>query len=177
MQRQHWVDPNGGVYQIEPDQLGDFCRRRKLNASNMQDHVAKPSSDQKNGGWRLVERLRWIQSVAKPTLIVPALGTLHAFHANCLHANDGRENLVDRDNLRKLLAGSYGRGGGGKPYNGWRKIVLPAEEAERRLLGGIATGNSYVGDAVSTSPPPPLPPPPPPPPLSPHLPPVLARHR
>jgi len=129
---QRWVDPKGKPFHVAADELREFCTRRGLNASNMEEHVKRPASDQKNGGYRLISRLRFIQSEEDPTLIVPALGTLDAFYNDCMDAHDGREKLVNPDNLRKLLAGSYN--GGGKPYNGWKKTTMTVDEAECLLL-------------------------------------------
>ena len=84
----------------------------------MLNHIATPTSDHKNGGWRLIERLRAIGHVDRPQVHVLAFGTLEAFHKSCLSSNDGRSVLKSRDNLGRLLNDRY-KGEAGKPWNGW----------------------------------------------------------
>lgn len=126
-----WVSPSGSVHDVSDDDLYRFCNdRRKLHYQNMVSHISKSSSDQKNGGWRLIERLRAIGHVDRPHQHVLALGTLEQFHKDCLAASDGRASLKSRDNLGKLLNGRYN---GGKPWNGWECRHLSTAE-KRHLL-------------------------------------------
>jgi hypothetical protein len=105
--------------------LFQFCSARKLHYDNMVDHVSRPTSDQKNGGWRLVERLRAIGHVDRPTEHILALGTLEDFHKHCQSSTDGRAVLKSRSNLTKLVGGYYK---GGKPWNGWETRSLTTAE-------------------------------------------------
>ena len=88
-----WVSPNGAVHQVSDDSLAEFCRQHQLHHSNMLAHISNPASDQKNGGWRLIERLRAIGHVDRPHEHVLALGTLDSFHKECLQSSDGPPSL------------------------------------------------------------------------------------
>ena len=61
-----WVSPAGEVHDISDAGLYVFCKSRKLHYENMLDHIAKLTSDQKNGGWRLIERMKAISHVDRP---------------------------------------------------------------------------------------------------------------
>jgi hypothetical protein len=50
-----WISPTGEVHVVADADLYQFCTARKLHYDNMVDHVNRPTSDQKNDGWRLVE--------------------------------------------------------------------------------------------------------------------------
>ena len=81
-----WVDPQGHVHDVPAQHLRAFCDARGLHASNLQNHVDNQESDQKCGGWCLIERLRWLQRVEQPEFKVPALGTIDSFYQACLTA-------------------------------------------------------------------------------------------
>eukprot|EP00322_Chrysochromulina_rotalis_P021077 CAMPEP_0115882654 /NCGR_PEP_ID=MMETSP0287-20121206/29119_1 /TAXON_ID=412157 /ORGANISM="Chrysochromulina rotalis, Strain UIO044" /LENGTH=198 /DNA_ID=CAMNT_0003338745 /DNA_START=94 /DNA_END=687 /DNA_ORIENTATION=- len=87
----------------------------------MVDHVSRPTSDQKNDGWRLVERLKAIGHVDRPSEHVLALGTLDAFYDDCQSSTDGQNVLKSRANLTKLVGGYYK---GGKPWKKWETRQL-----------------------------------------------------
>lgn len=40
-----------------------WAKDRELHESNIEDHIVNPASDQKCNGWRLIERLRWLQHI------------------------------------------------------------------------------------------------------------------
>jgi hypothetical protein len=130
-----WVSPDGELHDVADKQLYAFCKARHLHYENMVDHIERPTSDQKNDGWRLIERLKAIGHISRPTQHVLALGTLEHFHAECGRSTDGRAVLKDRKNLSKLLGGSYK--GGGKAWNGWELRVLTTAE-KRQLLAKLA---------------------------------------
>lgn len=112
-----WVSPTGSVYDVSDGELRSFCTARGLHYDNMVQHMSHPTSEQKNNGWRLIERLRAIGHVDRPHEHVLALGTLEAFWKDCLSATDGRSVLKNRDNLGRLLRDAYK---GGKPWNQWQ---------------------------------------------------------
>ena len=120
-----WVSPTGDVHVVADAALYQFCSSRGLHYDNMVVHIQNPKSDQKNGGWRLLERLRAIGHVDRPTEHILALGTLEDFHQECLSSTDGRAVLKSRTNLPKLLGGYYN---GGKPWNKWETRVLSTAE-------------------------------------------------
>ena len=97
----------------------------------MNEHIANDKSDQKNGGWRLIERLKCIGHVDRPHEHVPALGTPAAFHKDCLNSSDGRSVLKDDKSLGKLLLGTYNSG---KPYNLWELREISVAEKRQLLL-------------------------------------------
>jgi hypothetical protein len=141
---QTWIDPTGEDHDVHQDRLRAFCNaRRELNASNMVDHVTNVNSDQKCGGWRLIERLWWIYHVDQPDCLVPALGTLDAFFLDCKNARDGRAVLTSRESLRKMLGGTYN---GGKPYQGWQRKKLDKADAVRRLRDRRLRGDQHGQD-------------------------------
>ena len=126
-----WCDPDGRPHEVARDGLWRFCKDHGLNFGNMVNHIDTPSSDQKNGGWRLVDRLRVIGPVDQPTVMVPVLGAPKSFFTSCLTAMDGREKMTSKENLNKLLAGPVdGRGNykGGKPYQGYERRTLSSNE-------------------------------------------------
>ena len=125
-----WVSPEGKLHDVTDEALYTFCSERGLHYENMLDHISRITSDQKNGGWRLIERLRAIGHVDRPLEHVLALGTPEAFHKDCLAATDGRAVLKDPKNLGKLTGGNYK---GGKPWNRWECRQLTTAE-KRRLL-------------------------------------------
>ena len=133
-----WVSPAGKLYDVPRKELGRFCKARELHHKNMVAHIDDPHSDQKNGGWRLVERMRAIGHVSRPTDTRPAIGTLDAFHAACLASTDGRAMLKDKETLGKLLAGTYNNG---KPWKKWERrelTVVQMRQLLERLFGGAA---------------------------------------
>ena len=71
-----WVSPDGDAHDVSDEHLYKFCRARGLHYENMLDHIETATSKQKNGGWRLIERLEVIDHVKRPRDHVPALGTL-----------------------------------------------------------------------------------------------------
>ncbi len=125
-----WVSPTGTLHDVTDEELHHFCKLKRIHYSNMVTHVADPSSDQKNGGWRLIERLRAIGHVDRPHVHVLALGTLEAFWKDCLSSDDGRHVLKNRDNLGRLLKDRYN--GGGKAWLKWQCRHLST--AEKRAL-------------------------------------------
>ena len=129
-----WISPTGEYFDVPDDELYTFCKQRGLHYENMLNHIEKQSSDQKNEGWRLIERLRAIGHVNRPRDHVLALGTLAAFHADCLASRDGRAVLTSRDNLGRLLKNRYK---GGKPWNQWECRHLTSAE-KRQLLETLA---------------------------------------
>ena len=52
-----WVSPDGDAHDVSDEHLYKFCRARGLHYENMLDHIETATSNQKNGGWRLIERL------------------------------------------------------------------------------------------------------------------------
>ena len=120
-----WVSPEGELHEVSDANIYSFCTVRGLHYQNMLDHMERATSDHKNGGWRLIERLRAIGHVNRPHEHVLAFGTPEAFHKDCLDSDDGRSVLKDPRNLGKLTAGSYK---GGKPWNKWecRKLSVAA---------------------------------------------------
>ena len=125
-----WVSPTGALHDLTDEELWQFCKLRKLHYANMMSHVQDIASDQKNGGWRLIERLRAIGHVDRPHVHVLAVGTLEAFHKECLSSDDGRAMLKSRDNLGRLLKDKYN--GGGKAWLKWQCRHLST--AEKRAL-------------------------------------------
>ena len=99
-----WVSPTGVMHDVSDADLYEFCMARRLHYQNMVEHVQHSTSDQKNFGWRLIERLRAIGHVDRRHEHVPALGTLEMFYKDCCSATDGREVLRNRDNLGRLLS-------------------------------------------------------------------------
>lgn len=128
------VSPKGELHDVSDDDLYSFCTDRGLHYGNMVDHIKRTGSDQKNDGWRLIERLRAIGHVDRPTEHVLALGTPEAFHMDCLKSNDGRAVLTDAKNLGKLTGSSYK---GGKPWSWkhWECRQLTTAQ-KRQLLEG-----------------------------------------
>jgi hypothetical protein len=147
---QEWVSPTGVPHDIADEELSAFCKRQtpKLKYGNMKHHVDSARSDQKENGWRLVERLRAIGHIDRPDEHVLALGTLDMFHQDCLASSDGRNVLKNRDSLRKLLAGTY-NGGGGVPWLGWELRALSVAEKKQlllRRLGHAESGEERMGE-------------------------------
>ena len=120
-----WVSPDGSVYNVAGADLYIFCQEKNINYENMLDHIERETSDQKNGGWRLIERLRAIGHISRPDNHVLALGTIEEFYKECLTSDDGRAVLKNRDNLGRLLGG---KSKGGKPWNGWECRKLSSTE-------------------------------------------------
>ena len=58
-----WVSPEGSLFDIADEQLYAFCTSRGLHCPNMIEHMDNVGSKQKNGGWRLLERLCFISHV------------------------------------------------------------------------------------------------------------------
>ena len=142
-----WVSPVGKFYDVSDENLAAFCRANgRIHHGNMLDHIASASSDQKNNGWRLMERMKCIRLAAKPNFVVPAVGTLDAFHRECLAARDGRANMKDKGTLGKLLAGTYK--GGGKPWHGFELCQLSAAE-KRAVLARRLAAQTTIGSPVS----------------------------
>lgn len=125
-----WISPAGEVHQVCDASLYAFCTNRGLHYENMLDHIARSTSDQKNGGWRLIERLKAIGHVERPNEHVLVIGTVEDFHDDCLRAKDGRDVLKDRRNLAKLIGGHYK---GGKPWKQWEHRHLSNAEKLRLL--------------------------------------------
>eukprot|EP00966_Prymnesium_polylepis_P188596 4370431-Prymnesium_polylepis.1 len=122
----------------------------------METHVLDIASDQKNDGWRLLQRLKWLRNVDDPSLLLPALGTLDAFAATCRDASDARSSLKSRECVQKLLAGQPPGGyKGGKPYAKWERISPPADAElilrERRWLGAQQVPQQCSGCALVCS--------------------------
>jgi len=127
-----WVSPDGTIHDVDDEQLYEFCKSRQLHYPNMLDHKQNPESDHKNGGWRLIERLRFIGHIHRPNEHIPALGTFDAFYNECLRSKDGRHVLTDKSTLSKLLNGTYQ---GGKPYKKvWQTRYLSVTEKRKALL-------------------------------------------
>ena len=142
-----WVSPSGEPYDVPDDQLYRFCNEKGLHFENFLDHIATPTSDQKNGGWRLIERLCCIGHVDRPNEHVPALGTRKAFHAECMASTDGRAVLKNPTSLNQLIAGTYN--GGGKPWNKWELRKLSVAQKRQLLaqrLGHAAGGEVAAGE-------------------------------
>ena len=83
-----WVSPEGKIHRISDDQLYRFCVDNGLHLGNMLSHINNETSDQKNGGWRLIERLRAIGHVQRPLEHVLALGTIEDFYNECKSSTD-----------------------------------------------------------------------------------------
>ena len=83
--------------------MRQWARSYGLHDSNMEDHVFNPRSDQKCNGWRLIERLCWIQHITHTDWILPVLGTVDLFLRSCAHADDGRAKLKSDKSLKALL--------------------------------------------------------------------------
>lgn len=130
MPKRTWVSPTGELHDVADDELYRFCTAHQLTFRNMLDHIDSASSDQKNGGWRLLDRLRFIGHVNLPDENVPALGTLDAFYDSCKRAADGRNVLDKKNTLGKLLAGTYN---GGKPWKCWQLRHLNAAQKRQAL--------------------------------------------
>ena len=62
-----WVSPEGELHDLTDEELYSFSSQRGLHYENMLDHISRAKSDQKNGGWRLIERLRAIGHVDRPS--------------------------------------------------------------------------------------------------------------
>ena len=130
-----WCDPDGYPHHVQRENLADFCRLRKLKVGNMIHHIDTPTSDQKHGGWRLIERLVWISRANDLTTLVPALGTSETFFKSCACATDGRHILTEggkfvKTTFNKFLCGSYNNG---QPWKGWQVVKLSVHDAEERL--------------------------------------------
>ena len=125
-----WISPDGDPHDVSDEHLYQFCRARGLHYENMLDHITTATSDHKNDGWRLIERLQAIGHVKRPRDHVPALGTLDSFHKSCLSSSDGRAVLTNKNTLGKLLAGTYN---GGKPWKQWEKRILSTAEMRETL--------------------------------------------
>jgi hypothetical protein len=69
--------------------------------------------------------------VDRPLQITPAVGTLDAFHKDCLASTDGRNVLKDKGTLGKLLANTYCEGG--HAWNGWKLRTLTTAEMQKVL--------------------------------------------
>ena len=82
-----------------------FLGRSAGHAIRPLKHVLDIASDQKNGGWRLFERLKWLRQMDDLEMLLPALGTIEAFAATCWGASDARSSLKSRECVQKLLAG------------------------------------------------------------------------
>ena len=67
-----WVSPDGELYDVPDEDLYTFCDGRGLHYKNMVHHIANVRSKQKNDGWRLIERVRFIGHVDRPDEHVPA---------------------------------------------------------------------------------------------------------
>jgi len=155
-----WVSPLGKVYDVSDDELYNFCAHHKLHYQNMVSHINTRTSDHKNGGWRLIDRVRAIGHVDRPREHVLALGTLEDFHRNCLASSDGRAALKNRDSLARLLKNKYN---GGKPWLEWEcrflstaekrhllepesaPLVAPVEAAASGVLPDYSSGLGAVG--------------------------------
>ena len=140
-----WVSPVGDVHDVSDDELYDFCTRRELHYQNMVAHIKKSTSDQKNNGWRLIDRLRCIGPVKLPLVNVPALGTLDSFHKSCLSADDGRQELRDKGTLGKLLSGTYA---GANGWKGWERRILSSAQKRQLLLGSPELSSQRPSAAI-----------------------------
>lgn len=122
------VDPTGKLYLVERSKLRRFCECHGLHTSNMETHVLDPSSEhQKSGGWRLLERLKWLR-FGDSLKLLPAFGTIDNFIATCSKASDERERLKSRNCVRMLLSGDPpGAYKNGKAYGGWSRIPPPSD--------------------------------------------------
>jgi hypothetical protein len=126
------VDPFGNVHSVQRRELRRFCETRGLHASNMESHVLDPDSDQKNGGWRLLGRLKWLR-FGDSLKLLPAVGTIDNFFTSCSEASDERARLKSRNCVRMLLSGAPpGAYKNGKSYGGWSRIP-PPPDAEQIL--------------------------------------------
>jgi hypothetical protein len=145
------VSPIGEVHDVSDADLYTFCKTRRLHYENMINHIQTATSDQKNGGWRLIERLCAIGHVNRPHEHVLALGTPTSFHQDCMASNDGRTVLKDPKNLGKLIKGSYK--GGGKPWHSWECRTLSTAEKRRALASLIvlASPSAAAGSAQQVS--------------------------
>ena len=141
-----WISPDGTPHDVADEALYQFCNVRGLHYENMLDHIATPTSDHKNGGWRLIERLRAIGHVDRPQVHVLAFGTLEAFHKSCMSSNDGRSVLKSRDNLGRLLNDRY-KGQAGKPWNNWECRHLSTAE-KRTVLQQLSSPSSAPGSTA-----------------------------
>jgi hypothetical protein len=126
-----WVSPAGELFDIADEDLYAFCTARGLTHRNWLEHISSPTSDQKDEGWRLIERLRCIGHVNSPQEHVPALSTLESFHKSCMSSSDGRNVLKHKPTLGLLLAGTYNSG---KPWKKWELRVLSVAEKRQLLL-------------------------------------------
>lgn len=63
MARRVFVGPRlqDGVHTVANTDVWKWANDRGLHGSNMEEHVVNVDSDQKCNGWRLIERLRWLQ--------------------------------------------------------------------------------------------------------------------
>ena len=125
-----WVSPDGELHDVSDSELCRFCTEHGLHYSNMLDHIGS-RSDQKNSGWRLIERLRCIGRVDRPHEHVPALGTLDSFHKQCLSSSDGRDVLKNKTTLSNLISGTYN--GGGKAWKKWELRHLTVQQKRQML--------------------------------------------
>ncbi len=146
-----WVSPTGECFDVSDESLYIFCKERGLHHANMVHHISTPTSDQKNGGWRLIERLCAIGHVERPHDHVLALGTLGAFHSDCLASRDGRAVLENRDNLARLLNNRYK---GGKLWNQWEcRLLTTAVKRQilEKLAGDLQPPTTTNGELASTA--------------------------
>ena len=134
MRRQVFVGPRleDGVHEVQGGDVRRWARSLGLHESNMDEHVVSSSSDHKCDGWRLIERLRWVQHVEHNEWLLPALGTAESFVASCTRATDDRRKIANQKATRMLL-GAYGKYTNGKPYCCWRLKCMTPSEAEARI--------------------------------------------
>eukprot|EP00966_Prymnesium_polylepis_P224521 5192985-Prymnesium_polylepis.1 len=139
------------VHVVTDEHLRAWAKARGLHESNMESHVINAASDQKCNGWRLIDRLRWVQHISHDEWIIPALCTAERFVQTCVEATDDRAKLSYQKSVRMLL-GNYGKFQDGKPYNGWRLHHLGPREAEarmRRLVQISAAGRDALSLAAA----------------------------
>ena len=142
-----WVSPAGKLFDVNDEDLYQFCKQRGLHYQNMRDHIVQETSDQKNGGWQLIERLRAIGHVSRPHEHVLAIGTVEAFHSDCLSSTDGRAVLKNRDSLVRLLGNRYK---GGKPWSQWEHRQLSTAQ-KRELLQRVTPSDGSAAEAAATA--------------------------
>ena len=143
-----WVSPDGELHDVSDSELCHFCTEHGLHYSNMLDHIGS-RSDQKNSGWRLIERLRCIGRVDRPHEHVPALGTLDSFHKQCLSSSDGRDVLKNKTTLSNLISGTYN--GGGKAWKKWELRHLTVQQ-KRQMLQAWRQGAAQSQAAPTAQP-------------------------
>ena len=130
-----------GLHDVDSYGVRSWGFARGLNGNNLQQHVVDPVSDHKCGGWRLVERVRWLQHIKHEDWLIPAVGTMDMFMASCARSADDRGKLANKRNVLLLLSegGKYVHG---KPYTVWRLKKLTVAEAEKRLRAMSAAARS-----------------------------------